>query len=242
MNHWFYISSPYLLPLLGYLFGVLVVLAIAAVQYLGASCLEENFREIHIKFARVLLGKFVSVRKDGAVILHDFAFRRGFGYIFLSELILAGTIFLFTVANMVYFSTETCNIVNKDMVACYNGNQSEHPIMIQKSCSQQLEAGTASELVCYRIVLDFGIGLAVLGGLLFLLPFIHSCVTEFIVNFSGQEQQMQYFTGVFQVVVIFLLLVCVAGSFVALEMNSSHRSRRPRVFIEVVFFLFFLMA
>ncbi len=181
------------LTITGYLFGVLVVLAIVAVQCLGASCLEENFREIHIKFARILLGKFVSVRrKDGAVILHDFAFRHGFGYIFVSELILAGTIFLFTVANMAYLSTETCNIVNKDMVACYNGNQSEHPIMIQKSCSQQLEAGTASELVCYRIVLDFGIGLAVLGGLLFLLPFIHSCVTEFIVNFSGQEQQMHW--------------------------------------------------
>ena len=69
------------------------------------------------------------------------------------------------------------------MVACYNGNQSEHPIMIQKSCSQQLEAGTASELVCYRIVLDFGIGLAVLGGFFFYYPsYVHSCVTEFIEN------------------------------------------------------------
>ncbi len=170
------------LTITGYLFGVLVVLAIVAVQCLGASCLEENFREIHIKFARILLGKFVSVRrKDGAVILHDFAFRHGFGYIFVSELILAGTIFLFTVANMAYLSTETCNIVNKDMVACYNGNQSEHPI--PKSCSQQLEAGTASELVCYRIVLDFGIGLAVLGGFFFYYPsYVHSCVTEFIEN------------------------------------------------------------
>ena len=239
-HHWFYISAPYFLPILGYLFGIALVLVFVVIQYVGASCMKENFKEIHIKFAIVLLGRNVSVRKkDGAIILHDFAFRRGLGYIFISECILAGTILLFTMANLVYVSTEPCNAVNKNTVDCYwTTNISAN--LEKQDCSLHLQTGTASELICYNISFDFGIGLAMLGGLLYLLPLMHSSITGFIVNNSGQERQLRYFTVILQVAVIALIGICLTGCLVGLELDSDHLS--PKVFVEVVFFLLYLLT
>lgn len=238
--HWFYLYSPYFLPLVGFVGGIFIVLLCLLLQFVFlAQCLGEDLVKLHVKYARILLGKYICLPKqdNGYIIIHENAFikAKAFAYICMTECILIGTIFLYTLANTVRVSTEPCNSLTEH-ADCFLKSQSSPD---HQNCSAHLEKGTASDLVCYNMVYDFGIGLAVFGGLLYLLPLLQSFITGFFAKALdvNKDQLPLCIIALLQVALVMLLLVCVTGILSLAHKDPTHV---PKTAIEVTIFLLFL--
>ena len=242
MEYWFYQASPYFIPLLGFCASIVFLTVVILIQVLSSVCgprddnqsWKEKFIEIHIKSARILLGKFVSSRKgDQGIIIHGSAFtgRLAYLYLFISEFIVVGTIFLIAVSNLIRVTVEDCNPVNKRSDCFHTDTHSP------QNCTAYLEKGEASQLICHNINYDFGIALGTLGGLLTLLPLTYSYITDFIITNTTERDEMKWVIMIFQLALSFLCLVCLAGSVAAAAINDFHSTK---TFVQIIIFLLFM--
>lgn len=237
MNHLFYLSTNYFIPGAGFLFGVLLVLLATLIEYCFLSS-SGRFVQFHIKLAKILLSPntvFYQEKHGGRIVFHGYHFRKIFPYICVSECVVAGTIFLFTLANIVTVPQEPCNVLTRDST-CYNFDPRNSLFNGPANCSQHLENGTESNVICFNVVNNFGTGLAVLGSLLYLLPLVYSNITSFIVHNSAIDM-FPSFMAMVQVLMVLLFLLVIVGFSLGLVQLTIH----PSNFMQIVFLLLFLI-
>ena len=235
----FYIAFPYFIPFVGFLGGIVFQLIFISLQYLFTSCTTAgDFFKIHLKYARILLGNSIKKRGDGSqLVVHESSFRNASWYIIVSECFVAGTVLFYTLSNFVQVSKQTCSsITNDNYTHCFNTVTVDNTIL---KCSQYLQEGKESELVCYSIDYDFGIGIAVMGGCIHLFPLLYSHITGFVINNSARYH-LPCIIAMLQVAIALLILVSMAAVGVIISRRDG-LAQNSKTFVEVLFFFFFLL-
>ncbi len=152
---------------------------------------------------------------------------------------MAGTVLLYTLSNFIRVSKQPCSSIttNDNYAHCFTAGTVDNTF---QNCSQNLQEGKESELVCYSIVYDFGIGLAVMGGCIHLFPILYSHITGFVINNSARDH-LPCIIAVLQVAIAVLILVSMAAVAIIISRRDGI-DQNPKTFVEVLFFLFFLLV
>ena len=216
MKYGSYAVLQYIVPSIAYVIPFIITLIVALLQCCFISCentkkeghgdrlsFSKRFFILHMRSARVLLGKVVRLRKkDHAVVLHGFPFRGVLPmvYIFLSECLIAGTISAFTISTLIFQDSHSCD-VSKQHLDCFFTNVSSwntDPI----DCSDYLEnSSQLNELICYQVTVNIGAALGVVGGLISLSPVVFSVITRIILYFAKSEVYIRVLLVIAQILV-----------------------------------------
>lgn len=217
MKYGSYLTLQYVVPAVAYIFPFIITMIVSFIQLCLVKVDLDNedegkktesysvrYFKLHLKSARVLLGKAVCLReRDGAIVLHGFPFPgvAAVIYIFLSECLIAGTICTFTISSLIFHSTHSC----RKHLDCFFPNTSSwdtEPI----DCFQYPDDNS---LICYEITINLGAAIGIAGGLLALSPKIFSLVTDVILTFALSETYLKVLLGVLQVTVYCLGIVFI---------------------------------
>lgn len=217
MKYGSYAALEYLIPCIAFVVPFIVTLVVALIQCCLVRCddkpddavethtarrpsYSQRFFMLHLKSARLLLGKVVRLRrKDHVIILHGYPFRGVFPpiYIFLSECLIAGTISAFAASTLLFHDSHSCD-ASKSSLDCFFVNTSSwgaDPI----NCGKFLQsAENGSDLICHEITVNLGAALGITGGLMSLSPVLFSFITSSILYLARSDVYIKALLGVAQ--------------------------------------------
>ena len=216
MKYGSYVVLPYVLAGVAFAIPFLFTLIVAVIQACLIKCEDSEtddynksyaykFFKIHLKSAKILLGKAIRLReRDGAIILHGFAFPGTLAiiYVFMSECLIAGTICVFAVSTLVFQDTHVCDVSHKHLDCFFeNASWDAEPIL----CSSYIEQGNSVPLICHELTYNIGAAIGIVGGLMSISSLVFFFVTDIILSFVSSDIYFQILLGILQVI------FCIVG-------------------------------
>lgn len=217
MKYGSYVALPYILAGVAFAIPFLLTLIVAVIQACLIKCEDSEtddrdmsyshrFFKMHLKGAKILLGKAIKVReRDGAIILHGFAFPGILAiiYVFISECLIAGTICVFTVSTLVFQDTHACDVSHKHLECFFeNASWDAEPIL----CSSYIEQGNNTvPLICHELTFNLGTAIGITGGLISISSLVFFFVTDIILSFVSSDIHFRVLLGILQVI------FCIVG-------------------------------
>ena len=216
MQYGSYVVLPYVLAGVAFAIPFIFILIVAVIQACLIKCDDsENddqdmsysykFFKMHLKGAKILLGKTIRLReRDGAIILHGFAFPGTLAiiYVLISECLIAGTICVFAVSTLVFQDTHVCDVSRKHLDCFFeNASWDAEPIL----CSSYIEQGNSVPLICHELTYNIGAAIGVAGGLISVSSLVFFFVTNIILSFVSSDICFQFLLLTVQVV------FCIVG-------------------------------